>query len=322
MVILLVAFLVVSISARQFSVSGVSSGAAMAIQLHISHSSDVVGAGIIAGPPYYCAQGSSILATTSCMTTPYLINLNSLLQYAQEQSKAGTIDNLSNLTSNTTGVFIFSGLLDTVVNQLVVRQVEKFYGNFISSSKIYSIYSVSAEHAWVTNFWGSACVYLGLPFVNNCLVDGAGLILKQIYGSLQPSVATVSHNLISFDQTKYVNPVAGVMANTGYIYIPTNCQSSPDTCRVHLALHGCSQNFGTVAYSFILENGLNGYAESNNIIIIYPQTSISLSKNPEGCWDWWGFTGYNYALKSGIQISALYQMTQNLPLENLINLDN
>jgi poly(3-hydroxybutyrate) depolymerase len=38
----------------QCTVSGVSSGAAMAIQFHVAHSSLVSGAGIVAGPPYWC----------------------------------------------------------------------------------------------------------------------------------------------------------------------------------------------------------------------------------------------------------------------------
>jgi hypothetical protein len=33
-------------------------------------------------------------------------------------------------------------------------------------------------------------------------------------------------------------------------------------------------------------------AETNNLIILYPQAIASiLQSNPNGCWDWWGYTG-------------------------------
>src|ERR1043165_6206535 len=43
---------------RQTSVSGVSAGGAMAVQMHISHSSIMRGVGVIAGVTYDCADSS------------------------------------------------------------------------------------------------------------------------------------------------------------------------------------------------------------------------------------------------------------------------
>jgi hypothetical protein len=40
----------------QTSVSGLSSGAYMAGQIEIAHSKDIVGAGIVAGGPFACAE--------------------------------------------------------------------------------------------------------------------------------------------------------------------------------------------------------------------------------------------------------------------------
>jgi poly(3-hydroxybutyrate) depolymerase len=60
------------------SVSGISSGAFMANQLHIAHSADVMGAAMIAGGPYGCAvlratsDGVEALASQAagpCMST-------------------------------------------------------------------------------------------------------------------------------------------------------------------------------------------------------------------------------------------------------------
>ncbi|CAG9332800.1 unnamed protein product [Blepharisma stoltei] len=312
--ILLIALILSFASARNFSVSGISSGGFQAVQMHIAHSADCIGAGIIAGGPYYCSQGSEVYATTACMTSPYLINLEACLQYAQEQSNSGTIDNLNNLKTNTKGVWIFSGLWDTVVNQYVVRSLLSFYQNFISSSIISTNFDTYAEHSWVTNSAGNPCNYLGSPFINYCNVNAAGLILNQIYGNIKAPVKAISQNLKSFDQTQYMNPTIAIMATTGYMYIPTGCQGTNiNNCNVHMSIHGCGQNYETIGDLFITENELNGYAESNNIIMIYPQVAVNLELNPEGCWDFWGYTGSDYALKNGIQIAALYNMTQNIP---------
>lgn len=54
------------INKEAISVSGISSGAFMAHQFHIAHSEHIMGAGVIAGGPYYCAQGSILDAVTRC----------------------------------------------------------------------------------------------------------------------------------------------------------------------------------------------------------------------------------------------------------------
>jgi poly(3-hydroxybutyrate) depolymerase len=51
------------IDAANVTVSGLSSGGYMATQLHVAWSSMFKGAGVIAGGPYYCAQGSITFAT-------------------------------------------------------------------------------------------------------------------------------------------------------------------------------------------------------------------------------------------------------------------
>ena len=54
------------IDPKQISVSGISSGGFMAHQFHVAHSQDLMGAGIIAGGPYNCAQGSLNRAMLQC----------------------------------------------------------------------------------------------------------------------------------------------------------------------------------------------------------------------------------------------------------------
>jgi len=80
-----------------------------------------------------------------------------------------------------------------------------------------------------------------------------------------------------------------------------------ETCKVHLALHGCLQNYNAVGDAWVAHAGYNPWAESNNIIILYPQTMAN-ALNPDACWDWWGFTGSDYATKLGYQIATLKNM--------------
>ena len=42
---------------HQVSISGLSSGGAMALQYAVAHSSSIIGVGSVAGPAWYCAEG-------------------------------------------------------------------------------------------------------------------------------------------------------------------------------------------------------------------------------------------------------------------------
>ena len=67
----------------------------------------------------------------------------------------------------------------------------------------------------------------------------------------------------------------------------------------------------------IAQANLNGYAESNNLIILYPQAIAAiLSSNPNGCWDWWGYTGSfgssTYATHGGPQMEIVRAVIKDL----------
>jgi poly(3-hydroxybutyrate) depolymerase len=96
---------------------------------------------------------------------------------------------------------------------------------------------------------------------------------------------------------------------TGYAYVPTSC-SAGAFCKLVVFFHGCQQGYSTIGNVLVQNNGLNGWAESNNIVVLYPQATTSdfLPSNPEGCWDWWGYTNANYAIQSGPQIQTIMNM--------------
>jgi poly(3-hydroxybutyrate) depolymerase len=159
---------------------------------------------------------------------------------------------------------------------------------------------------------------LGSPYINNCDYDGAGAALNQIYGKLSAPVSSAPQgNIITFDQTKYAPSGWSVgsmsFASQGYAYIPTGCQNGA-TCKLHVAHHGCSQTTADIGNDFYTYGGYNEWAESNNIIVVYPQAVKSefLPMNPSGCFDWWGYTDANYSFKNGAQMQTVYNMVQSL----------
>jgi poly(3-hydroxybutyrate) depolymerase len=72
---------------------------------------------------------------------------------------------------------------------------------------------------------------------------------------------------------------------------------------------------------FVRESGFNRWADGNRIIVLYPQTisrygfggwPMSFVLNPNGCWDWWGYTGPVYHTRNGAQIRAIRAMLARL----------
>lgn len=64
------------------SVSGLSSGAFMAVQLHLAHASMFSGAGIVAGGPYRCAQSfrqAAPLAGDAAVQNALFVCMNPLI---------------------------------------------------------------------------------------------------------------------------------------------------------------------------------------------------------------------------------------------------
>src|SRR5204863_4834893 len=69
----------------QCSVSGLSSGAFMTVQLHLAYSSMFIGAGVIAGGPYRCAEsfrGAALTAEDAYVQNALYVCMNPLVPQA------------------------------------------------------------------------------------------------------------------------------------------------------------------------------------------------------------------------------------------------
>lgn len=313
----------------QTSVSGLSSGAFMAGQFAVAYSSIVVGAGLVAGGPYYCAGYPGIAPFI-----PYLINAMSACMNPAEAGVAppvaveswrataafadeGQIDDPANLKRQR--VYLFSGSADQTVTRPVVDQTRQFYQLAgVAPEQLRYVSDVDAGHAIITDSNADqACPATAPPYVNDCHFVQARDILNHIYTGLNPPSARLSGKIIKFNQRSFVHSPYTSMSGTGYAYVPRDCAAR--TCRVHVAFHGCRQSAAAVGDHFYGKTGYNELADANRIIVLYPQVEPSpvYPYNPRGCWDFWGYTSVNpflpdFYARSAPQMAAVKAMLDRL----------
>ena len=212
-------------------------------------------------------------------------------------------------------MYVFSGTNDQVVKQPAVDAAVAFYKLAgVGDGAIKYVNTVPAGHGLITPAYGGECGTNASPWLNHCTVDGvgydqAGAILSQIYGALNAPATALTGKIVAFDQKEFTSNAAR-MADEGYAYVPASCASG-SPCRLHIAFHGCAQSAKAVGDKFYANAGYNRWADTNNIIVLYPQVNSSLL-NRQGCWDWFGYTGGSYPTKTGPQLAAVKAMADRL----------
>lgn len=296
-----------NIDKTQTTVSGLSSGGYMAVQTHVAFSSTFAkGAGVIAGGPYYCAQGSVSTATGACMATPSSINVDTLASTTNSWASQGLIDATSNLGQSK--VYLFSGSKDTTVVPGVMDALQRYYLKYVPTANIQYKKDIAAEHSMVSDDYGNACGTKASPFINDCDYDLPGAMLTQLYGSLNArNNGTLTGSIIEFNQSSFVSGHG--MNGSGWVYVPQECSSGTTSCRLHVAFHGCKQNPSYIGDEYVRKAGYNRWADTNRIVVLYPQTGAAATN---GCWDWWGYDNANYAKKSGPQMAAIKAMVDKV----------
>jgi len=305
----------------QTSVSGLSSGAFMAAQFDVAYSNELVGAGIVAGGPFDCAElfkpvSAFQAAQTQCMnplgdTGP---RASDAFEAARRFERDQRIDSLQGLARQR--IYLFSGTQDKTVDRRVVDQTKAFYELAgVPPGNIDYVDSVPAGHAIITDSEAdSACGVSASPFINNCGFEQSHQILRWIYGDLKPPSSPPTGHLFAFDQTPFDPRHRATLANAGYVYVPAACDT--EACRVHVVFHGCLQDARVIGKRYVEDTGFNEIADANRIIVIYPQVDTS-PRNPQGCWDFWGYTSadtgrLDFASREAPQIAAVMQMIRRL----------
>ncbi len=310
------------------SVSGISSGAYMAGQFEIAHSRDVIGAAIIAGGPYGCSEslyadlipgpGTALLNLTKAINGCMLNALQSfgvpnpeqLAKRAGHLAEVGRIDPVANVKDDR--IYLFSGKDDHTVVPAIVESARGFYQALgVPTDHILFVGGMAAGHGFVTEDKGRACDYTGKPYIVDCDYDQAGALLAQIYGTLKPRADAPTGAFLLFDQRPFTRELSNHgLSDSGIVYVPQACAAERG-CKVHIAYHGCGQNRTFVGDTFARDSGYARWADTNALIVLFPQTATT-PLNPQGCWDWWGYTGADYLTRSAPQIIAVRRMLERL----------
>ena len=336
----------IQIDKTSISVSGISSGAYMAQQFHVIHSSKIMGVGMVAGGPYNCSGGFYYLSLFDPTNLYAALNVCSAanffglfagppdvaqsIDFTQVEAEAQRIDDPVNMRK--ARIWLFSGGNDETVPRAVVESVEQYYRAFLSSERIRFVTLAGAGHAMITDDFGNPCETDGAPYINDCDFDAAEALLQYIYGPrpLAPKVREANKRFIfEFDQTRFYDrdDKSISMHALGHIYVPPRCARG-EPCRLHVAFHGCRQHQDAIGDAFYTNAGYNEVAESNGIIVLYPQTQawsesfiFQYTENPRACWDWWGYSGEDFIRRTGKQIQAVARMINVLVGEDFLPLE-
>lgn len=186
----------------------------------------------------------------------------------------------------------------------------------------------------------------GDGMVQECGYDMAGALLSHLLGPLKPHTAANATRLIRFNQSKFWPPRSGAcnvscsasgvcpctgMFFDGLVYIPQQCRvadipppnlcgqgcdphnksANPPpvaagpvrNCRVHVVYPGCGCciNEGAAGYGIARFAGFNEWAESNNVIVLYPQQDGGGLPSP--CWN--ALKDPNASNRKGLQMNVV-----------------
>ncbi|HSQ70754.1 MAG TPA: hypothetical protein VLM41_11775, partial [Steroidobacteraceae bacterium] len=289
------------IDPQSVTVSGISAGGYMAVQFHVAYSDLVGGAGVLAAGPYFCAENSLRLALGRCMKEGERIPTDRLLEMTSHLALRGEIDPIAGLVDDR--VWIFHGADDEVVAASVVDALQAYYEALVQPENVLRVERSATGHTFPTVGNGRACGLTEAPFLGDCGFDAARALLEQLYGPLQAAGASdPTRELREFDQRPYAEVAASrAFAEQGWLFVPEDCRAGARArCRLHVVFHGCKQGATEIGREFMESAGYLETAAANSIVLLFPQLAPSYQPlNPNGCWDWWGYEGEDYALKRG-----------------------
>ncbi len=298
------------IEKNSVTTSGLSSGAAIAVQFHVAHSDWIQGIAALASAPYYCARNSLRRGFKDCInkeeSEPVVEELITYAKIVASEQKIAATANMKN-----DKVWLFVGSLDSVVARPVNDAVWKFYSEFVAEDNISYITDQPFEHTMPTLDIGGDCSKTQSPFISDCDYDAAGMLLNYLYSSMQAPSDKLSGEILAFDQRKITG--TPYMGEQAFAYVPKSCAEG-ESCKLHISFHGCKQNVDMIGQAYVRDVGFNRWADSNNMIVLYPQAQKS-SFNPYGCWDWWGYSGDDYALRSGKQIQGVKALVNAISID-------
>ncbi|MEY4764981.1 MAG: hypothetical protein RI907_1654 [Pseudomonadota bacterium] len=301
------------------TISGISSGAGMALQYAIAHSASVKGVATIAGPSWGCARGYVTQAINQCMCG---VNrpLPDALPLAQSLAKSGDIDKplASGRPQKLAAAFVFHSPLDATVVASTGEASADFLQRFIGTPPVVdrghtTNDSDEAGHGILSPQGADACRLAPATdktFVRRCGDEDNALdLFKALYPAVTFDATRRTDNvadadLVPFDQKPFVDAVLqqgdyiapdGLlyyfyptrsarrarldMADQGLVYSPPACRVAGARCGLHVALHGCKQDVKTFART----TGYVHWAELYRVVVVFPAVNQGGSPVSESC---------------------------------------
>lgn len=284
------------------TVSGISSGAAMAQQLHLAYGDRFSGAGLVAGVPYGCAEGELSLALGRCLGQAEALPVERFLAALEDGAARGQASDPALLAGHR--VWMFHGTKDEAVGRAATDAAAAVYAAHVPDARRRYVTDVPAAHHFPTLDAGNPCDTSAEPWLGACDYDAAGELLSFLY----PGLAAPGAADRGADPGEGLREVtlpgaddAG-LEKTAWLFVPAQCPA--EGCRLHLALHGCAMSVAKNGMAFIEESGYLPWARANGIVLAFPQVDTALL-NPLGCWDWWGYSSDDYLDRDGVQMKAL-----------------
>lgn len=348
------------------TVSGLSSGGYMAGQFQIAFSSRVAGAAVLAAGPYGCSRGQVTTAMRECSCPPDATGwLHAFPAWSGLGCRVPTpgelavraetalalnrrhLDDPAHLVRHR--VWLMQGERDTVVAPpLVVAAAEVYRQAGLPEQALKLRQVPGAGHGQPEPDAPVACGKTASPFLTLCEgIDAAGELLAWLYapegGRLAEPVAVRAAGLRRFDQRPYRRPGQfDGLDDSGWLYVPAACATAgtQPACRLHVAFHGCAQGQSfagpdglPLAARYVAGAGYNRWAESNRLVVLYPQVRASTPPppapgrpagqtyqlNPEGCWDFWGYTNPDEALSGVFRVYARRDAPQLAAVKRMVD---
>ncbi|KAG2383153.1 hypothetical protein C9374_004490 [Naegleria lovaniensis] len=323
---------------KTLTFSGFGSGASMAVQMQFAHSKKVAGVASFSGLPYYCIK-NNLTRLETCFKHTEQVTVDEIVDILQKLTYYNLIDDYSESISSHR-VYLQSGSQDKSLTQAAaIKSRELFEFLNVPKENIKTVLDIPSGHAMVSvdysdsekNKCGSE---VQKPYIQNCgfdlVADALKFLLFQnddqkfVNNKIAKKNEDLLNNLFKIDQTPFASQ-RHLMGDYGYLYIPSACQKDETKCtHIHVAFHGCDQ----LEEEFALYSGYNRVAEQNNIVVMYPRSSIQDRYNPHGCWDFFGtengddYRSELYLARLGPQMQTVARMIEqaghNMDMKKLL----
>ncbi|CAJ1359973.1 unnamed protein product [Effrenium voratum] len=260
----------------------------MAVNHLFAHSASVDGALIAAGSPYGCGMEKD--EEDRCYYGN--VDIEQSVRWTWGRYAQNLIDDPSNL--NKVPVLLFNGKSDECVYTRVMRDTFKTLQYFVDKDYLFRSFNTNAAHVWSLDHGQCHC--------------GA---CASLYGSLRCCDVNNCHYDLSGDLFGH-RWTAGLW-KFALVYVPTGCEARVLECRIHVNYHGCIRKRLKRRRLWATSIDLNEYAESNDIVVVYPQAAGS-PRVGNGCWNWGDSKDDQYFdTRRSMQIGTVMNLLKNLP---------